>query len=269
MKITRENYELYALDYIEDNLGAVEKEIFKQFLDKNPDLRSEIEVFQMFRIPVDEAVKFQDHSRLLKPNRMYSGSLLLWRSVAAVAAFSLLLLLGKALYLKPDSRETIMTVTSTEEQKAIPSTPLLETEKKQLQKVQSSDETPAKTQTDAPVHDHAVAAKLIEIRRHQKIDTRVESDASEETLTPINSDRPVEAPLALLPVAPVGYILLDSKYEENIDDHLVVYQTLERSVNGRQWLRRFAEKSILPPFVFDLGKENIKEALVPQYLVTD
>jgi mRNA-degrading endonuclease YafQ of YafQ-DinJ toxin-antitoxin module len=43
-KINRHNYEAYFLDYLEGNLSAEDKQDLFSFLDKNPDLKSELEI---------------------------------------------------------------------------------------------------------------------------------------------------------------------------------------------------------------------------------
>ena len=51
MKITRENYEPYFLDYLEGNLDDQLVNDFIEFLQKNPDLKSELEMFESITIP--------------------------------------------------------------------------------------------------------------------------------------------------------------------------------------------------------------------------
>lgn len=43
-KINRHNYEAYFLDYLEGNLGAEDKQDLFSFLEKNPDLKSELDI---------------------------------------------------------------------------------------------------------------------------------------------------------------------------------------------------------------------------------
>ena len=50
MMITRENYEIFVLDYLEGNLTAELSHAFQLFLDENPDIREEIESFEMIKL---------------------------------------------------------------------------------------------------------------------------------------------------------------------------------------------------------------------------
>ncbi len=42
MRIDRANYEVFALDYLEGNLNALQTEAFRMFLEQNPDLKDEV-----------------------------------------------------------------------------------------------------------------------------------------------------------------------------------------------------------------------------------
>ena len=45
MKITRQNYEAYFIDYLEGNLDEQLVDVFIDFLQQNPDLKEELELF--------------------------------------------------------------------------------------------------------------------------------------------------------------------------------------------------------------------------------
>ncbi len=54
MKITRDNYESWFLDYLEGNLEEGMKEAFQEFLRHHPDLQEELRQFEEVRLPVPE-----------------------------------------------------------------------------------------------------------------------------------------------------------------------------------------------------------------------
>lgn len=65
MKINRNNYEAYFLDYAEGNLDAALVNDFIDFLQKNPDLKAELELFESFEIPTED-ISFQHKKNLYK-----------------------------------------------------------------------------------------------------------------------------------------------------------------------------------------------------------
>ncbi len=50
--ITRDNYEIYMIDYLDGNLSGEVKQQLMQFLQKNPDLKEELELIQDTPLPV-------------------------------------------------------------------------------------------------------------------------------------------------------------------------------------------------------------------------
>ena len=65
MQITRKNYEMFALDYMEGNLSDKTLMEFKKFLDNNPDIKKEIEMFDPISIENVEEINW-DKTRLYK-----------------------------------------------------------------------------------------------------------------------------------------------------------------------------------------------------------
>jgi hypothetical protein len=65
MKITRENYEPFFMDYIEGNLPENMIDQFLDFLNQNPDLKEELHLFEEVNLP-EENVVFQGKSQLHK-----------------------------------------------------------------------------------------------------------------------------------------------------------------------------------------------------------
>jgi hypothetical protein len=65
MKITRENYELWFLDYLDGNLDPEMEPVFNDFLAKNPDLATELEsITSLVFLP--EKTEFKEKNKLKK-----------------------------------------------------------------------------------------------------------------------------------------------------------------------------------------------------------
>ncbi len=65
MKITRDNYESFFIDYIEGNLPESLIDQFLDFLNQNPDLKEELHLFEEVNLP-QEFVLFQEKKQLHK-----------------------------------------------------------------------------------------------------------------------------------------------------------------------------------------------------------
>ncbi|RIJ48674.1 hypothetical protein D1614_09070 [Maribellus luteus] len=63
MKITRQNYEAYFIDYLEGNLDEQLVDVFIDFLQQNPDLKEELELFSAVTA-VPESLTFNKKKRL-------------------------------------------------------------------------------------------------------------------------------------------------------------------------------------------------------------
>ncbi|MCD4772406.1 MAG: hypothetical protein K8R41_03365 [Bacteroidales bacterium] len=66
MKINRNNYEIFFLDYHEGNLTPAMVEELLIFVENNPDLKEEFENFEEITIPIDESIKFDLKKSLKK-----------------------------------------------------------------------------------------------------------------------------------------------------------------------------------------------------------
>lgn len=66
MNITRNNYEDYFLLYVDNELGAVERQAIELFVQENPDLRKELLLLQESVLRADKRVLFDDKASLLK-----------------------------------------------------------------------------------------------------------------------------------------------------------------------------------------------------------
>ena len=65
MKITRDNYESFFIDFIEGNLPENMIDQFLDFLNQNPDLKEELHLFEEVNLP-EELVVFQEKKQLHK-----------------------------------------------------------------------------------------------------------------------------------------------------------------------------------------------------------
>ena len=65
MKITRDNYEPFFLDYLEGNLDENMIDQFLDFLEKNPDLKEELHLFEHVNLP-EEHIDFSGKESLYK-----------------------------------------------------------------------------------------------------------------------------------------------------------------------------------------------------------
>ena len=65
MKINRNNYEVWFVDFLDGNLDEVSRQELYAFLKKNPDLAKELEQFADISLPVNNIV-FHNKERLLK-----------------------------------------------------------------------------------------------------------------------------------------------------------------------------------------------------------
>lgn len=68
MKINRNNYEAWLLDLFEGNLSHEEKVAVRLFLDENPDLKAELEDFEIMTLPLeDESLSAKAKGKLKRP----------------------------------------------------------------------------------------------------------------------------------------------------------------------------------------------------------
>jgi hypothetical protein len=65
MKITRDNYEPFFLDFLEGNLEENQIDQFLDFLEQNPDLKEELQLFENVRLP-EEHIPFPERKQLYR-----------------------------------------------------------------------------------------------------------------------------------------------------------------------------------------------------------
>jgi hypothetical protein len=69
MIINKENYELYAIDYIDGNLSPSQERQMEQFLSKNPAIKKELKGLGLVVISPNEAIVFEGKAALIKKER--------------------------------------------------------------------------------------------------------------------------------------------------------------------------------------------------------
>ena len=113
--ITKVNYQLYALDYLEGNLSDSERKSFEGFLDKNPEIALEIEHVQLTPL-VAHNVIYPDKRFLIRKESQRIAYLPLFRKVAilliGVSALGFLFLMTQKKELLPASVELVETNTN-------------------------------------------------------------------------------------------------------------------------------------------------------------
>jgi hypothetical protein len=87
MKYTKENYEEFAIEYLEGSMSRADRNSFEHFLDLNPALKKEITGLQIVKLPPFEA-SFPKKNLLLKPANRHRFYIPLYlRSLAAAILF--------------------------------------------------------------------------------------------------------------------------------------------------------------------------------------
>ena len=109
MKINFKNYEEWMVAFLDDELSADELLIFNQFIEKNPELKSELVEFESTILIADENIVFENKERLFK-----SSALMITLKKAWPIAAAIVLLLALIPFLK---NETVVqpTVVSTQD----------------------------------------------------------------------------------------------------------------------------------------------------------
>ena len=110
MKITVENYEAYALDFLEGSLGRQEEQEFQKFLDQHPEIKEElVGIDQIVLIP-DLEMQYPHKKSLYRKQR--GGVIPLWNSSWMIAA-AVALLIGSItiLFVNQNSAPTGYTIT--------------------------------------------------------------------------------------------------------------------------------------------------------------
>ncbi|WP_236973759.1 hypothetical protein [Membranihabitans maritimus] len=97
MRVTRDNYEEYALDYVEGELDTSNKQAFEKFLDENPDIKEEFDDFSIVTIAPDIPMVYKEKSKLYQKEKK-AVIIPLWTRLRGVAAVAVVLLVATTLW---------------------------------------------------------------------------------------------------------------------------------------------------------------------------
>lgn len=123
MIINKENYELYAIDYIDGNLSLEQQQLMEQFLHKNPSIKTELEELGMIVLTPDKKLVYEGKVDLMKPE---TRSVAWWKG--ALFLVFLLVLSSTILWHQVHQTNTKSQQTSAfEQQKSIPEKPITNT----------------------------------------------------------------------------------------------------------------------------------------------
>ncbi|OIP02378.1 MAG: hypothetical protein AUJ97_05970 [Bacteroidetes bacterium CG2_30_32_10] len=75
MKINRNNYEEFFLDYFDGNLNSPQVSELFVFINKNPDIKEEFDSFENISLVVDDEIVFEDKESLKKKDIISFGSI--------------------------------------------------------------------------------------------------------------------------------------------------------------------------------------------------
>ena len=81
MIINKENYELYAIDYIDGNLSPSQKRQMEQFLSKNLAIKKELEALGLIVVSPDKTIVYEGKANLIKKEK---GVFIYWRYFASL-----------------------------------------------------------------------------------------------------------------------------------------------------------------------------------------
>lgn len=123
MIINKENYELYAIDYMDGNLSMEQQQLMEQFLHKNPSIKTELEELGLIVLTPDKKVIYEGKADLMKPE---ARSIAWWKG--ALFLVCLLVLSSSILWYQTHRTKTENQQTSVfEEQKSVPKKPITNT----------------------------------------------------------------------------------------------------------------------------------------------
>lgn len=152
MTITTENYEFYALDYLEGNLDATTQEAMDNFLQKHPELQAEMEDMLAIILEPEDDIIFEKKDSLRKKVVLNSGKsrvLPIWFRYAAAAAVIFALIYGTVQMSKQYNYSAPMEVVQEDElapkvkhkELPMPNTPKKMQKQKEAEKVEVITET--------------------------------------------------------------------------------------------------------------------------------
>jgi hypothetical protein len=87
MNVSKENYEVYFLDYFENRLQPEQVAELMVFLEENPELKEEFEAFENITLQPDEKLSFESKNRLKKSEYHHAGQINAWNYEEKMVAY--------------------------------------------------------------------------------------------------------------------------------------------------------------------------------------
>lgn len=284
MKITIDNYEAYALDFLDGNLGAEEELEFRKFLEKNPEIKEELAGIDQIVVVPDLTQTYPNKKSLYRKED--HRIIPLWgKGWMIAAAIALLLGAVTVLFIKNTSTPSTITLTdnephtdNTNDLPAITSMPEEQPETNVMaqqgnvpgQEAQTDTGSPALTfeETTQPIPaptNESPTADLVQkevspiISPDEPLQVEIEPEAIvREQLQPPAAIQPVEV-VALLPSSPAHINVPQTTAIPSVD-----WNTREELV---QFEIRIPGEFLSETWT-DLSLNNIKSKLLPEFLST-
>ncbi len=278
MKYTRENYEEFALDYLEGSLTPEESEMFETFLLLHPDIKAEIEEFKWVTVKPNPELQFPDHTRLLKNpgGSLVSMRYSKWMGIAA--AIMLLLVSGVLLWKTAlPTGETSVVVNEPVEQ------PESEAMENPATEIETDDltvdakETIAASEPDARVSPRTndLAQKEPETPNHRRPDVNLLQNEMSEVLVQNEVPKYHDSVTDLISTQAISR---EAVSVPMLDDQAISYLVYERPIHEKYLpeiylndqeekgsvARFFAKTNFIPSVLADLDKEELKEKFIPE-----
>ncbi len=287
MEFNKENYEEYALDFLEGNLSSEDRLQFESFLWRNPDIKTEFDDFQLIYLPEpNSAEKFPNKERLIKPvavtiplhNRNKNITWKKW-SVAA----SILLLLGVTYFATinqenvpdtlvevqptPTDKETLIEKNKIDESPLVVEESLsavlekekkteLDNKEKDLQNTaeESAFDINKTVASDLVVREavQAIEEKVFSINSNEELDINIFGD-----LTPIRD-------VVQVPTLPQRFVTPGALEIEDRELTMPILIIEEESDEKFRLGKFLAKANLLPRSFGDIVGVGFKEKLVPE-----
>lgn len=281
MKITKLNYEVFALDYLEGNLSELQELEMLDFLKENPAIEAELLALQGFEPVAPETIVFENKAALLKKEKVVFLSPF-WRRSLSIAAAILLLLTSYFIGYKDgnqtDIHSFVIQESSSNTQDLIPA-------EINRNEIAQEDEQPANNETiiENPPKQVAKRQAPLEKKKENPRDLAVEKSKESEpnqlefienpfnnqaektnNESPIIAERPTDAIVAL----PLGNSpLIAPNIKNHIEPAIISYS--EQVLQNNQSLALEESKGKKIKFRNLFGRlpsfEGVKVSFIPTY----
>ncbi len=272
MKYSRENYERYVLDFFEGNMSADERAAFEGFLILHPDIRQELDNFQLVTITADPNIAYARKEALLKDTDEDNRYLFFRRRYLAVAAALLVLVaVASFLFVHPRNIASEVVQQPIPEATTTPSTTPVPVEQKTAElaamkeSIVPSDKRVVKATDirESPIVEMTEVEKIEpEQTAHEEVAVVSAVTADQTSLSHVRPTNPVVfiQPIItrnFLPFSPHTYSLDEIDLPLMLD---VEIMSKERSKIGRF----LAKVNLIPEAIEETADGGLKEKLLPE-----